>query len=223
MTQLENELQALKKELIQMWDLVYSQLDKARMSLINFDQTLAREVIQKEKRINGYELKIDTDCENIFALHCPVAVDLRFILAALKINYNLERIGDYAEGIARYVIALQTPFNESILKETQLLAMQDKAIRMLENARYAFEKEDFAKARTIFQQDETLDLINKYAGNILFSFVENDIHYFQEALYAHSIIQKLERIGDQITNIAGEIIFYLEAKVLKHQKENTTN
>ena len=150
MTQLENELQALKKELIQMWDLVYSQLDKARMSLINFDQTLAREVIQKEKRINGYELKIDTDCENIFALHCPVAVDLRFVLAALKINYNLERIGDYAEGIARYVIALQTPFNENILKETQLLAMQDKAIHMLENARYAFEKEDFAKARTIF-------------------------------------------------------------------------
>jgi phosphate transport system protein len=223
MTQLENELQALKKELIQMWDLVYSQLDKARMSLINFDQTLAREVIQKEKRINGYELKIDTDCENIFALHCPVAVDLRFVLAALKINYNLERIGDYAEGIARYVIALQTPFNENILKETQLLAMQDKAIHMLENARYAFEKEDFAKARTIFQQDETLDLINKYAGNILLSFVENDIHYFQEALYAHSIIQKSERIGDQITNIAGEIIFYLEAKVLKHRKEDTKN
>lgn len=219
MTQLEHELQALKNELIQMWDLVHSQLDKARMSFINFDQNLAREVIQKEKRVNGYELKIDTDCENIFALYCPVAVDLRFVLAVLKINYNLERIGDYAEGIARYVVALQAPFNQNMLKETQLFAMQDKAINMLENARLSFEKEDSEVARNIFQQDETLDMINRYSGNILYAFVEKDIRYFQEALYIHSIIQKLERIGDQVTNIAEEIIFYLEAKVLKHKKE----
>ncbi|MGH2644587.1 MAG: phosphate signaling complex protein PhoU, partial [Chitinophagaceae bacterium] len=182
-------------------------------------QGLAREVIQTEKRVNGYELKIDMDCENIFALYCPVAVDLRFVLAVLKINYNLERIGDYAEGIARYVITLDAPFNENILKETQLFAMQDKAINMLENAKLSFEKEDSNKARTIFKQDETLDIINRYSGNILYAFVEKDIHYFQEALYIHSIIQKLERIGDQITNIAEEIIFYLEAKVLKHKKE----
>lgn len=218
MTQLENELQALKKELIQMWDLVYSQLDNARKALVNFDQGLAREVVQKEKRVNGYELKIDTDCENIFALFCPVAVDLRFVLAVLKINYNLERIGDYAEGIARYVIALQAPFSENVLRETQLLTMQDHAIAMLDNAKLSLDKEDSNKARGIFKEDETLDIINRYAGNILYAYVEKDTHYFQEALYIHSIIQKLERIGDQITNIAEEIIFYLEAKVLKHKK-----
>lgn len=219
MTQLEHELQRLKDELIQMWDLVYSQLNKARISLTNFDQGLAREVLQNERRVNGYELKIDTDCENIFALYCPVAVDLRFVLAILKINYNLERVGDYAEGIARYVTGFNLPFNKSILKETQLLAMMDKAISMMEDAKKAFEKEDAALARSTFQKDETLDIINRYAGDILNTFVESDIHHFREALYAHSIIQKLERVGDQITNISEEIIFYLEAKVLKHKKK----
>lgn len=219
MTQLEHELQRLKDELIQMWDLVYSQLNKARISLTNFDQGLAREVLQNERRVNGYELKIDTDCENIFALYCPVAVDLRFVLAILKINYNLERVGDYAEGIARYVTGFNLPFNKSILKETQLLAMMDKAISMMEDAKKAFEKEDAVLARSTFQKDETLDIINRYAGDILNTFVESDIHHFREALYAHSIIQKLERVGDQITNISEEIIFYLEAKVLKHKKK----
>lgn len=220
MTQLEHELKRLKDELIQMWDLVHSQLNKARISLTNFDQGLAREVLQNERRVNGYELKIDTDCENIFALYCPVAVDLRFVLAILKINYNLERIGDYAEGIARYVTGFNLPFNKSILQETQLLAMMDKAINMMEDAKRAFEKEDATLARSTFQKDETLDIINRYAGDILNTFVEKDIHHFREALYAHSIIQKLERVGDQITNIAEEIIFYLEAKVLKHKKKD---
>ncbi|TAN12221.1 MAG: phosphate signaling complex protein PhoU [Chitinophagaceae bacterium] len=219
MTQLENELKALKSGLIQMWDLAYSQLEKAQLSLINFDQGLAREVMQKEKRVNGYELKIDTDCENIFALYTPVAVDLRFVLAVLKINYNLERIGDYAEGIARYVITLKVPFNKDILAKTQLTAMLDSTIGMVRESKQAFEKEDVVLARSLFQKDETLDIINRYAGKILNTFVENDTHNFHEALYVHSIIQKLERVGDQITNIAEEIIFYLEARVLKHKKE----
>src|SRR6201996_6578203 len=101
MTQLENELQEVKKEVINMWNLVQSQLEKSRTAMFNFDRDLAREIVLKEKRVNAFELKIDRDCENIFALHCPVAVDLRFLLAALKINTNLERIGDIAAGVAK--------------------------------------------------------------------------------------------------------------------------
>jgi len=86
MTQLENEISALKKELASMWILVQSQLNKAREAMVNFDKDLAREVLVKEKRVNSFELKIDRDCENIFALYCPVAIDLRFLLAALKIT-----------------------------------------------------------------------------------------------------------------------------------------
>src|SRR6201747_2010428 len=128
MTPLENEITALKKELVSMWILVQSQLNKAKDAMVQFDKDLAREVLIKEKRVNSFELKIDRDCENIFALHCPVAIDLRFLLAALKINTNLERIGDIAAGIAKYVIESTTNFNEAALESTSVLRMFDEAI-----------------------------------------------------------------------------------------------
>src|SRR6185436_13187493 len=93
-----------KEEIINMWILVQSQLNNAKKAMLEFDKDMAREVVMKEKRVNAFELKIDRDCENIFALYSPVAVDLRFLLAVLKINSNLERIGDIAEGICKYII-----------------------------------------------------------------------------------------------------------------------
>src|SRR6201992_2286972 len=123
MAQIETELQLLKAEAINMWTLVNSQLSKARQACVTFDKDLAREVVLKEKRVNGSELKIDRDCENIFALFCPVAIDLRFLLAVLKINSNLERIGDIAEGIAKYIIDAEAPFSEELLKASRLLPM----------------------------------------------------------------------------------------------------
>src|SRR5882757_8275140 len=110
MSQLEIELKQLKVEIINMWSLVHSQVVKSNVAMVNFDKNLAREVVSREKRVNGVELKIDRDCENIFALLTPVAVDLRFVLAVLKINSNLERIGDIADGICRYVVDSKAPF-----------------------------------------------------------------------------------------------------------------
>src|SRR5262245_40311532 len=101
MTHLDIELRQLKAEAIEMYDLVASQLKKSKNALINFDKELAREVNFNERRVNALELKIDKDCENIIALFNPLAVDLRLVLAVLKINSNLERIGDIADGIAR--------------------------------------------------------------------------------------------------------------------------
>src|SRR6202012_3370738 len=121
MAPIENEIISLKKELVNMWMLVQSQLNKAKDAMVLFDKDLAREVLVKEKRVNSFELKIDRDCENIFALHCPVAVDLRFLLAALKINTNLERIGDIASGIAQYVVTSSVNFDVSALESTGLL------------------------------------------------------------------------------------------------------
>src|ERR1700761_4884683 len=118
MTPLEIEINAVKKELVEMWILVQSQLNKAKDAITFFDKDLAREVLIKEKRVNSFELKIDRDCENVFALHCPVAVDLRFLLAALKINTNLERIGDIAAGVAKYVIDSSTNFDPAAMEST---------------------------------------------------------------------------------------------------------
>jgi phosphate transport system protein len=140
MAQLETELQLLKTEAVNMWTLVSSQLSKAKTAFLTFDKDLAREVVLKEKRVNGSELKIDRDCENLFALFCPVAIDLRFLLAILKINSNLERIGDIAEGIAKYLIDAESPFSDELLKVTRILPMYEEAVNMLNDTQAAFER-----------------------------------------------------------------------------------
>lgn len=216
MTQLETELNELKSEVSNMWGLVLSQLTKAKDSIENFDKDLAREVVLRERRVNAYELKIDRDCENIFALYCPVAIDLRFLLAALKINTNLERVGDIADGIARYVIDAPSPFAKPLMESTQLLKMFQDSLGVLNDAKTAFETEDTVLARTVFEKDEVLDRFNLSANKRIAECITQDINLSTEAMYVLSIIRKLERVGDQCTNIAEEIIFYIEAKVLKH-------
>jgi len=216
MSQLVIELNELKKEVINMWNLVHSQLVKSNIALVNFDKNLAREVVSREKRVNGSELKIDRDCENIFALLTPVAVDLRFVLAVLKINSNLERIGDIAEGVAKYILSAEKAFNPDLLKLTDTLTMYDEAINMLEDTLSAFEKEDTQLARSVFQKDEFLDNINIDAPDRTVKYLQNHPEDCYQALINLSIIRRLERVGDQSKNIAEETIFYVEAKVLKH-------
>src|ERR1700709_712774 len=220
MTQLENEINAVKKELVNMWILVQSQLNKAKEAMVQFDKDLAREVLIKEKRVNSFELKIDRDVENIFALHCPVAIDLRFLLAALKINTNLERIGDIAAGVAKYVVDAPVNFDIAALESTSLIRMYDEAINILMDTRTAFEKEDTVLARSIFKRDDVLDAINDNAPTAIAELIKADIESLPEALYILSIIRKLERVGDQSKNIAEEIIFYVEAKILKHYESS---
>jgi phosphate transport system protein len=217
MAQIETELQLLKTEVNNMWSLVYSQMNNARLAFVNFDKDLAREVVSKEKRVNGTELKIDRDCENIFALFCPVAIDLRFLLAVLKINSNLERIGDIAEGIAKYIISADGPFKEELLKTTRTTEMYEESVRILQDTQTAFENEDTILARSVFKKDEFLDNINVNANRTIEKYLEGHPEDLDQALWILSIIRKLERVGDQSKNIAEEIIFYLEAKVLKHK------
>lgn len=204
-----------------MWTLVDSQLSKARLAFLNFDKDLAREVVLKEKRVNGSELKIDRDCENIFALFCPVAIDLRFLLAVLKINSNLERIGDIAEGIAKYVIDAEAPFTKELLDVTRVLPMYEESVSMLQATQTAFETEDTILARSVFKKDDFLDAVNKSSNKVLERHLQEHPEDTAQALWLLSIIRKLERVGDQTKNVAEEIIFYLEAKVLKHKGKHS--
>ena len=216
MTLLEVELNKLKSEIISMWDLVISQLNKAQEALIAFDKDMALEVIANEKRVNGMELKIDRDGESILALFNPVAVDLRFVLAMLKINYNLERTGDIAKGIAKCIVNSDRPFDEKLLHDTQILIMFEEATDMLEDVLTAFKHEDTKTARTIFKRDKFLDEINKKIDLAIAEYIRSNPTNIEQSLYIHSAIRKIERAGDQAKNIAEEIIFYVEAKVLKH-------
>ncbi len=223
-THLESELKSLRKDIIEMFEMVTIQLEKGKQALVNFDKDLAREIIVTEKRVNAFELKLDRDCENIFALFQPVAVDLRFVLASMKIINNLERVGDIAEGIARFVMDIRLNPEPKLLENTRLLQMFDTSIEMLKDVREAFENEDTALARSIFKKDDLLDEANAMANSKVGEFIREHPDRINQSLHVLSMIRKLERVGDQVKNISEEIIFYVEAKVLKHlSKKNMSS
>lgn len=215
-THLETELNILRANITELWELVILQTSKAREAVLNFDKDLATEIKINEKRVNALELNIDKECEDILALHNPVAVDLRFVLAVLKINYNLERIGDYAKGIATQIITLEEPLSKILLADTRVVEMFSNCLGMLSETLESFEKENNKLARTIFQKDEKLDEINRATDKVIIDHVTAHPETFAQGLRVLMIIRKLERVGDQSKNIAEEIIFYIEAKVLRH-------
>jgi len=178
MKQLEKELDSIKTELINMWELVSAQVGSSRECLINFDKDLAREIQIKEKRVNSAELNIDQDCENVFALYSPVAVDLRFLLSILKINSNLERVGDIADGIAKYIIAADVCFKSELLTATRVMEMFDVGLNMLKITLLGFEREDTVMARSIFAMDEVLDEINSSANTAIMDYLKNHPVYY---------------------------------------------
>lgn len=210
----------LKQDLLEMSFLVKTQLEKSREALLHHDLDLANEVVINDKRINGLELKIDKDCENILALHSPVAIDLRFILATLKINHDLERIGDHAEGIGWYVIDIGKKIDQEILEQFMVAQMYDKAITMLEDVYEALDKEDTTLARKIFKKDDFLNKKNKKATKIAIKLIKDAPEKAKAIIPLLSIVRKLERVGDLTKNMGEEIIFHIEAKVLKHKKKS---
>lgn len=218
-TKVEAELDKLKKETLEMWTLVYNQLQRAGDAVLTSDKDLARQIILRERRVNAFELKIDSDVEDIIALYNPVAVQLRFTLAVLKINSNLERIGDFSEGIARFVLDFKEPsLDADLLGKLHLSEMINNVQSMLFTLYEAFEKEHSEMASRAFEMDALVDDINRQAPHILVAYIqENPEAHALDALRISGIFRKLERVGDHCTNIAEEIIFYLDAKVIKHK------
>ena len=216
---IESELVLLKKEIDEMWTLVYNQLDRAGESVLTLDRELARQVLVHERRVNAFELKIDSDVEDIIALYTPVAIDLRFVLAMLKINTNLERLGDFAEGIARFAIEeKELTLDADLIKNLRLEEMIRQMLDMFEQAKRALQEENQELATSVFAKDQLLDEINADASRLLADYITKHLESALSCLNLASVFRKLERAGDHITNIAEEIVFYIDAKVLKHHK-----
>jgi len=219
MLQIEIELQKLKASLQEMWVLVEKQLKKSEKALLNFDKATAREVLSREKMVNALELKIDAECEAFIATYNPVAIDLRLALSILKINNNLERIGDFAEGIAFFVLKnmseeLQQPFRSNLNIEK----MFNEVLMMYILSKEAFSEENTEKAEKVFGIDNLVDEINFNAVKVLSDEMLANPQKAEEFMFLHAVVRRLERIGDRCNNIAEEIVFYLDAKVLKHKK-----
>lgn len=218
MSHLDNEIKLLKDNILEMMFLVKNQLEKGRKALDNFDEEIAHEIMANEKRVDSLELTIDRDCEEILALHNPVAVDLRFVMAAFKINSDLERVGDHANSIAKYIVDYGQQVDEETRKRMRMDVMYDTSVKMMSNIFNAFITEDTDLARKVFKLDNTLNEINREVSEATSELIKNDIENTKNYLYLFSIIRKLERVGDLTKNIAEELIFFIEAKVLKHKK-----
>lgn len=216
MTRLQEELNQLRERLSDMAELVTSQLQKSIAALLEEDEDLANEVLYNEKRVNAYELRIDQDCEQIFTLLNPMANDMRFVISTLKINTDMERIGDYAEGIANLILLGKKSFDKRLIGDLGLKEMVEGVIEMMQLVTKAYVEEDTKLARSIFSKDNVLDEINQKASFIAEKYIRENLDSIQHTLLLVSIIRKLERVGDHITNIAEEVIFSKEAKVLKH-------
>ncbi|MHB9055848.1 MAG: phosphate signaling complex protein PhoU [Paludibacteraceae bacterium] len=216
----ETELIQIKDSISEMWTLVLSQLRNAKLALLNADSDMARVVLSLEKRVNAFELKIDRDCENYIALFSPVAIDLRLMLSILTINKTLERIGDYAEGVARFVLLTENMGkHEELLKLVKLNEMCGYVEIMLEKSLNAFTEENSAEAGMVFSIDNKIDTIYLEDYELLAKYVGENPADALYVLHLATVLRKFERSGDHCNNIMEEIVFYLDAHVLKHQKK----
>jgi phosphate transport system protein len=219
MTHLETDLKTLKSNIVEMWTLVINQLSKTQETLESFDKELACEVLAGERKVDAFELKINMDCENILALFSPLANDLRLVLAIMRINYDLERIGDYARSVAKMVSAAKNPYNKEIIDKIRILKMLNLSTEMLTIALKSFEHEEEKNIKKIFKLDDELDKINKDSDEKIAKIIHKNKDEIISCLHLYSSIKKIERVGDQAKNIAEEIVFYLDAKVLRHKKK----
>lgn len=208
------QLQDLKETLLKMAAAVETSIAKAVDSLIDRDNKLASEVIKMDDHINNLEIQIDDLCLKLLALQQPLAVDLRFITSAMKINNDLERIGDHAVNIAERAKMLNE--QELIKPLIDLPQMARIAQSMVKDSLDSFINGNVEKARAVYVRDDEVDQLDEQIFRELLTYMISDTKTIPRALNLILISKNLERIADLSTNIAEEVIFIYKAKIIKH-------
>lgn len=213
----EYELDGLKSNLIKIASLAEEAIARAIKSLLEQRKDIAEEVVVFDKQIDAYEIIIDNHVVDILALQQPVAIDLRFILAASKINNDLERVGDHAVNIAQSAMKLaDAPHVKPLI---DIPAMAETTKQMLRDAIDAFIHRDSVKARIVLENDDVIDNLNRKIVADLVEVMRKDPNSIEHALELIRISRNLERVADLTTNIAEQVIFMAEARVVKHQAD----
>ncbi len=210
----DEELGQLKDKLFKMGLLVEEAIRKSIQALIKRDTKLAEEIIEEDQKINILEIEIDEFSHELIALRQPTAVDLRFITMVLKINSNLERIGDQAVNIAEKAISLnkETPMKSFL----SIPRMADIAIAMVKESLDAFVSRDANKAKEICERDDELDTLNDQTYNSLQEAMKKNEIEISHAVSLIMISHNLERIGDLGTNIAEDVIYLVKGIDIRH-------
>jgi phosphate transport system protein len=221
MPAIEPELQALKDNVLDMLSLVRNQMIKCKDAIHKNDIGLADDVIREEKNVNTQEIAIDRDCENILALYTPVATDLRLVLATLKMTNDLERIGDCAKSIAKFLEEELKSIPKHWFKEFALEDMLETLVSMLKDMGEALRKEDTKMALKTAKRDEQLNDYNRKAFKTTSELIKQHPENAKTLLNLFSLSRDLERAGDLTKNIAEELVFHIEARVVKHKKSKS--
>lgn len=208
------ELEGLKNNLIKMGSFAEHAIAESIRSLLEGKKEVAQQVIEQDKQIDLYEILIDDNVVDLLALQQPVASDLRFILAASKINNDLERIGDHAVNIAESALVCAGLPPLTPLVDIPQMAQITKG--MLRDAIDGFIHNNTTICRAVLQSDDIIDNLNKRIVQVLLDLMRSDTRSIDHALELIRISRNLERVADLATNIAEEVIFAAEARVVKH-------
>jgi len=216
-TKFQKELDVLKENLLKMATLVEGTIHDTVQSLVKRDSDLANEIFKRERQINDMELVIDEMCLKLLALRQPMAVDLRFITSAMKIITDLERMGDQAVNIAERALSLN---QEPQLKPyIDLPRMAEIAQSMVKDVLDAFVNKDVKLARSVCERDDLVDGLNDQVFRELLTYMMSDQKTITRAVHLMIVSRCLERIADHATNIAEDVIFMVDALVIKHHAD----
>jgi phosphate transport system protein len=212
---LQRDLEALKKEVLQLGNLVESAINTAIQALNNREIALADKVMQLEVEINDKEVYVEEECLKILALHQPVAVDLRFIVVVLKVNNDLERMGDFAKNIAKRAVYLSGQNPVAIFQEfvTELPLTVRNMVRMSLDALVRL---DVDLANSVIEMDDKVDEINRRMYTEVHRIIAENVANTDVAINLLSTSRYMERIADLSTNIAEDVKFMVEGRVVRH-------
>lgn len=212
---LHRDLDKLKKEVLRLGNMVELAINNAFLALNNRDSSYVEEVLTNEEQINEMEVQIEEECLKILALHQPVAVDLRFLVVVLKVNNDLERMGDIAKNIAERAKDLM---ESDVIPDLgqPMQGLPDLVRTMVTSSLDSLVKLDDQLARKIIEMDDEVDQINRDMYVAVKSLVAEQPSIADSAINLLSCSRNMERIGDLATNIAEDVIFVVEGKVVRH-------
>jgi phosphate transport system protein len=211
------QIEKLKTRLIKMCSLVDEQLEFAIRAFEEENLELAQLVVDRDKKVDKFDVKIEKICQKIFALNQPVAMDLRLIMSSLTIDNNLERIGDIAVNIAESFLILKKkpPF----IDKTKFVEMSKVAKEMVKDSIDAFIENNAKLAQKVIKTDDVLDELNRENHRILIEIMKEKVANIEPAVHLLVTSRQMERMGDHATNIAEDVYFIVEAQLIKHKYE----
>ena len=214
-THLQREIEKLKKRLLQLGGEVENALEKAINALVRLAFDEAHRVRAGDKLIDQMEVDLEEECLKVLALYQPVAIDLRYIVAVLKINGDLERIGDLASNIAKCVLFIEGQQRYEIPFDISL--MGEKVSHMLRQSLNALVNLDAKIAKEVIDADEEVDEMDRQAHLVVKEAIQKNPECLECVLQILLTSRHLERIGDHATNIAEDVIYMSEGRIVRHQ------